>query len=46
MIYTTKPTYGSEKKLWECNYEGALQSIEMARVFLLFLKNDVVEDES
>ena len=31
MVYTTKPSYGSEKRLWECNYEGALQSIEMAR---------------
>ena len=36
MIYTTKPSYPSSKLLWECNYEGALQSIEMARVWILF----------
>ena len=31
MIYTTRPSYRNEKRLWECNYEGALHSIEMAR---------------
>ncbi|KAK8807629.1 hypothetical protein WA171_000582, partial [Blastocystis sp. BT1] len=31
MVYTTKPVYRSKQRLWECNFEGALQSIEMAR---------------
>ena len=39
MIYATKPAYRSSKRLWECNYEGALQSIEMARVGVDRLNN-------
>ena len=33
MIYTAKPFNRSEKYLWDCNYVGALKSIDMARVF-------------
>ena len=32
MVYATKTVYRNNKRFWECNYEGALQSIEMARV--------------
>ena len=39
MIYATKSAYRSTKRLWECNYEGALQSIEMARVGVDRLNN-------
>ncbi|OAO13517.1 NAD(P)-binding Rossmann-fold-containing protein [Blastocystis sp. ATCC 50177/Nand II] len=31
MIYTAKPFNRSEKYLWDCNYVGALKSIDMAR---------------
>ncbi|KAK8799907.1 hypothetical protein WA588_002729 [Blastocystis sp. NMH] len=31
MVYATKTVYRNNKRFWECNYEGALQSIEMAR---------------
>ena len=32
MVYTTKPFNHNERNLWDCNYLGALESIEMARV--------------
>lgn len=37
MVYATKTVYRNNKCFWECNYEGALQSIEMARVWLSLL---------
>ena len=35
MIYSVKAPQRDEESIWKCNYEGALQSIEMARVVAL-----------